>query len=114
LVNGLKAGSNGGIGTMEKQNIYIRELKDLVLAFLRGEPVKVILFGSRARGDNSPASDVDIGIIPRGMIDAAKLALLREKIEDSNIPYKVEVVDFSHTSASFKEEALKEALVWKG
>jgi len=99
---------------MVKQNIYIRELKNLVLRYLRGEPVKVILFGSRARGDNARASDVDIGIIPRGRIDAAKLALLREKIEESNIPYKVEVVDFSHTSASFKKEALKEALVWKG
>lgn len=42
--------------------------------------------------------------------------LLRLKelvIEDSNIPYKVEVVNFSEVSEGFKKSALKEAIVWK-
>ncbi len=42
-----------------------------------------------------------------------KLILLREHIEEMNIPYKVEIVDFSTVSEGFKKMALKEAVVWK-
>jgi len=45
---------------------YMEMLKEAVLEFLKDEDTKVILFGSRARNDNVMASDVDIGIIPKG------------------------------------------------
>ncbi len=91
----------------------IADLKNAVLDFLSGENSKVFLFGSRARGDNSAASDVDIGIVPREGFRREKLALLREFIENLNVPYKVEVVDFSQVSGRFKAEALKDAVLWK-
>jgi len=34
-------------------------------------------------------------------------------VENLNIPYKVEIVDFSGVSESFRKESLKEAVVWK-
>jgi len=98
---------------VKKENVYLVKLKKLVLGLLRDEPLKVVVFGSRARQDNQPASDVDIGIIPRGKIDKGKIAELRYKIEGLNIPYKVELVDLSQTSDSFKKEAMKEVVVWK-
>ncbi|HHT9140371.1 MAG TPA: nucleotidyltransferase domain-containing protein, partial [Candidatus Tripitaka californicus] len=61
----------------------------------------------------SPFSDVDIGIVPSGELSDRELAILRERIEDSNIPYKVEVVNFSEVSEGFKKSALKGAIVWK-
>lgn len=94
-------------------NKYILKLKQAALAFFQDEDVKIILFGSRARGDNYRASDVDLGVIPYGEFDKRKITLLRGKIESLNIPYKVEVVDFSEVSAEFKKEALKGAVVWK-
>jgi len=96
------------------RNHYLIKLKNLVLSVLKDEQVKVVVFGSRARGDNHYASDIDIGLIPYGKINGKKIAELREKIEDLNIPYKVEIVDFSQASESFKKEALKEVVVWKG
>lgn len=98
---------------MPKENAYLIKLKKLVLDLLRDEPLRVVVFGSRARQDNQPASDVDIGIIPYGRINKSKLVELKGRIEDLNIPYKVELVDFSQTSDSFKKEAMKEAVVWK-
>lgn len=95
------------------RNIYLTKLKDLTISILSNEQVKVVLFGSRARQDNHYASDVDIGIIPYGKINRKKITKLKEKIDDLNIPYKVEVVDFSEVSESFKKEALKEVVVWK-
>jgi predicted nucleotidyltransferase len=92
---------------------YLERVKETVLNRLKGEPATVILFGSRARGDGSAGSDVDVGIIPKGMIDKGKLSLLREELENSNIPYKVELVNFAEVSAGFAKIALKDSVVWK-
>jgi len=94
-------------------NIYLARLKNLILSSLEGEPVKIIIFGSRARKDNHRSSDVDVGLIPYGKLNRGKITALKEKIEDLNIPYKVEIVDFSQVSDAFKKEALKEVVVWK-
>ena len=99
---------------MSKKNDYLEKLKEATLDVLEGEEVKIILFGSRARQDNCITSDVDIGLIPYGRMDRKKLVLLRQKVEDLNIPYKVEIVDFSQTSPGFKKEAMKGAVRWKG
>lgn len=89
----------------------LEKLKEVFLSFLKDEDVKVILFG--ARGDFVNTSDVDIGIIADKNFDKRKLILLREYIEELNIPYKVEIVDFSNVSEDFKQMALKEEVIWK-
>ncbi len=98
---------------MANKDKYLLKLKELVLDFLKDEKVKVILFGSRARGNNVGFSDVDIGIMPYGDFDDTRLTLLREKVENFNIPYNVEIVNFSEVSPDFRNEALKEVVAWK-
>ena len=94
-------------------NKYLEQLKDLSLLIFENVPAKIILFGSRARGDNRSTSDVDIGIIPHKGSCVKEVTLLREKIEQSNIPLKVDVVNLKETSEEFYKEAVKEAVVWK-
>lgn len=89
------------------------ELKKVVIAQLKNENVKIMLFGSRARGNNYPYSDVDIGILPSGKFDERKLTLLRETIEKLNFPYKIEIVNLSEISEAFKTEVQKDAIQWK-
>lgn len=91
----------------------IQDLKSLVFETLIEENVTVILFGSRARGDFSRVSDIDIGILPGKNFDRRKLIFLIEKIENLNIPYTVDIVDLSRVSKVFKEKALREGIVWK-
>jgi len=91
----------------------IRDLKSLIIEFFKEENVIVILFGSRARGDYSRVSDIDIGILPKNRLDRKKLVLLKEKIDNLNFPYTVDVVDLSKVSESFREKALREGIVWK-
>ena len=95
------------------ENKYIGQLKKMVLDYFKHDNVKIILFGSRGRGDNNRQSDVDIGIMPRGVLCASKITLLRDKVERANYPYKVEIVDFRDVSPQFKEEALRGAVIWK-
>lgn len=91
----------------------IQDLKSLVFETLKEENVTVILFGSRARGDFSQVSDIDIGILPGKNFDRRKLIFLKERIENLNIPYTVDIVDLSRVSKVFKEKALREGIVWK-
>lgn len=98
---------------LKQENKYILEIKKTVIALLKDEKVKVMLFGSRARGNNYPYSDVDVGILPTGKFDEKKLTLLKETIENLPIPYKIEIVNLSETSEKFKNEVLKDAIIWK-
>ncbi|WP_255335686.1 nucleotidyltransferase family protein [Methanosarcina sp. KYL-1] len=80
---------------------------------MKEENATVILFGSRARGDFSRVSDIDIGVLPGKNFDRRKLVFLKERIEDLNIPYTVDVVDLSRVSEVFKDKALREGVIWK-
>lgn len=91
----------------------IQDLKSLIFETLKGENITVLLFGSRAREDFSQASDIDIGILPGDNFDQRKLVFLKERIENLNIPYTVDIVDLSRVSEAFKERALKEGIIWK-
>lgn len=98
---------------MDEGNKYVLTLKRIVADFLKDEEIKIVLFGSRARGDNYHFSDVDIGILPYRKIEQKKITLLRERLEDLNIPYKIEIVNLSEVSEDFKNMVLQEAIVWK-
>jgi len=89
-------------------------LKRYLINFFGEDDLSLLLFGSRARGDHAPNSDIDIGILPHQPLDPKKLTLLREWVEHQNIPQKVELVDLSLVSEQFKEQALKDAEWWKG
>ncbi len=95
------------------ENKYLTQLKNLVLDELKSQNVKIFMFGSRVRRDNYIGSDVDIGLIPKGNLDSKKITILKEKIENSTIPYKVEIVNFNEVSEDFRNEALKDIEIWK-
>ncbi|MBU3966407.1 MAG: nucleotidyltransferase domain-containing protein [Euryarchaeota archaeon] len=97
-------------------NIYSKSLdmiKSLILETFRDDDIRIMLFGSRARGDFDRRSDIDIGILPGKKYDSKKLVFLREKLENMNIPYKVDIVDISRVSEIFRKKALKEGEIWK-
>ncbi|MEN8220336.1 MAG: nucleotidyltransferase domain-containing protein [Pseudomonadota bacterium] len=73
---------------------------------------KFFLFGSRANGSAGFASDIDIGIWPQEPLNDTILLKLQEIIEDSFVPYQVDLVDFSKVSEQFKLQALKKIIPW--
>ncbi|MFT5206781.1 MAG: putative nucleotidyltransferase [Candidatus Omnitrophota bacterium] len=99
--------------TAGKENQYVNEIRDEVLLALEKQPVRVFLFGSRARSDHNRTSDVDIGLMPRSGFDMHCITQLKYKLETINTPYKVEVVNFDEVSEDFKREALKDIVLWK-
>jgi len=70
----------------------IEELKEFLKEFFKNRNVEIYLFGSRAKGTFSPFSDVDIAIYSEEDL-SNELTLLREILENSNLPYKVDIVE---------------------
>ena len=84
-------------------NITISEIKKIIFQFLNPQKDKVFVFGSRATGGSRKFSDVDIGVKSNKQIDLSLLSDIEEAFEESDIPYTVDVVDFSQVSDRFKE-----------
>ena len=91
----------------------LSQVKEIVLDAFKDEDVKVILFGSAARGDAHRFSDIDIAILPKTKYNKTKVILLKEEIENLNIPYSVDLVDISKVSSAFREKVLREGEIWK-
>ena len=94
-------------------NKYFSQVKPLILHELKGEKVRVILFGSRVRGGAGKTSDIDIGVIPHNGISPKKMSSLEEKIDNLNIPYMVDLVNLSEAGKTFYRASLKDAIIWK-
>ena len=56
-------GRNGGILQMDKREVLekVRKFSEMVIE--KYHPVKIVLFGSYARGDFRDESDIDIAVI---------------------------------------------------
>ncbi len=72
---------------------------------------EVWVFGSRAKGTARDTSDLDLAIIGKIPLDFRTLATLRDFFSESNIPYKVDVVDWTTISETFREIIRKDKVV---
>lgn len=85
----------------------------MVLEAVRPYGADVWLFGSRARGDARPVSDIDVAIrSPRGALPRPVMSELRERLFESHVPWTVDVVDLATVDERFRERVLSEAVRW--
>jgi uncharacterized protein len=91
----------------------IEELRRMVLATLGEHAAEVWLFGSCARRDPRQHSDIDVAILPRDELPCGFFAELAAEIEDSTIPYDVDLVDLRHADAALAEAVRREGVKWR-
>ena len=89
----------------------IQDFRSFLKDFFQGKKVKIYLFGSRAKGSYTERSDIDIAVLSDKDI-SFELALLREIIENSNLPQTVDVIDLNTVDSEFREQILKEGVLW--
>jgi type I restriction enzyme S subunit len=64
--------------------------------------VEVWAFGSRARGIAKPYSDLDLAIIAELPLSLEQGAALAEAFAESDLPWRVDVVEWTATSEAFR------------
>ncbi len=64
---------------------------------------KIWVFGSRVTNTAKPHSDLDLAIISDSPIPTLTIALLKEAFSNSDLPYKVDVVDWCLTDEWFQD-----------
>jgi predicted nucleotidyltransferase len=90
----------------------LEEVRRIVLEVVGTENVEIYLFGSWARGEATRLSDIDVAIEPHTTLPRGTLARLRERLEESHVPYRVDVVDLTRTSPEFRRRVLTEGVLW--
>ena len=91
---------------------YLERVKKVVLDTLESYPVTVYLFGSFSRGDMHAQSDIDIAVEPSGPLPPGVLPRLREALEESTIPRRIEIIDLRDADPEFGERIRKEGVIW--
>ncbi|HEY8991741.1 MAG TPA: nucleotidyltransferase domain-containing protein [Luteolibacter sp.] len=69
----------------------------------------VSAFGSRVKGNAKPYSDLDLAITGTARLAPGRLAALREAFMESDLPMRVDVVDWHAISENFRR-AIREDL----
>ncbi len=90
---------------------YLNLVREIVLSIVDTNACAVFLFGSWARRSHKQSSDIDIGIWGSQPLGKTYHRLM-QAIEDSIVPYPVDIVDFFNADEAFRRDALEGAIVW--
>ena len=72
---------------------------------------EVRAFGSRATWTAKDYSDLDLAVVGKGPLDRITLGRLKESFEESNLPMRVDVLDWHSISKSFQREIGRDYVV---
>lgn len=79
-------------------------IQSILATWLPGREVRI--FGSRARNQPKPYSDLDLVIMGETPTPLNTLGQLLEAFASSELPWRVDVVDWASTSAEFRQQIL--------
>ena len=90
----------------------LERVKGIVRQVLGHTPADVYLFGSWAHGAQRATSDIDVAIESAQPLPRPLLASLRDALEESTIPNRVDVVDLAETDTAFRDRVRREGILW--
>lgn len=88
---------------------HLQIVKEILSKYIHDN--EIYIFGSRANGNAKHTSDLDLFIKGSVPIELGILAHLRYAFSESNLPYKVDVIDWSVISDNFKKTITKNKII---
>ena len=70
--------------------------------------IKVGVFGSRYNGTAKKYSDLDLIIFGKNRLSQKIISEIREDFEDSDIPFRIDIIDWNAISHEFQRVILRE------
>jgi predicted nucleotidyltransferase len=92
----------------------LERVPDITLQVLGDRDARVYLFGSSVTGRLRLSSEIVVAIDDVRVLPSALLAELRERLEESAVPYDVDIVDLSAASPEIRSSVEQEGLLWRG
>lgn len=74
---------------------------------------EILVFGSRIRDDFKKNSDLDLCLKSDAPLELTQLGTLKEIFSQSDLPYKIDLVDWNRISPEFQENILNQCEHWK-
>jgi uncharacterized protein len=94
------------------KDTYLDRVRKILLEHLKGYSFELFLFGSQSNQRAGRASDIDVGILPMAPLPGGVLSEIREKLEESHIPYPVDLVDLSRSNPEFLQHVRQKGVLW--
>ena len=88
---------------------HLRIIKDILARHVAGCEVRA--FGSRVTGQAKRYSDPDLSIVSDEALSPRTLALLEDDFAESDLPFKVDVLDWSAVSDPFRQIIMQDYAV---
>jgi len=89
---------------------------DIVIGILKKyvPTFEIFVFGSRINGNIHEHSDLDLAIkTTAGKIDLLLMADIRDAFQSSNLPFRVDIIDFNRASPEFQKVILNNSVLLK-
>lgn len=86
--------------------ISLRPLHAKIIAGILKKHVpkrRILVFGSRATGRSKPHADLDLAVLGKKPVLFSVLYDLREDFMESDLPFRVDVLDWARTSEEFRK-----------
>ena len=87
--------------TLALDDEHRRIVREILAAHLPGD-VRVLAFGSRVKNSHRPLSDLDLALEGHASLTLAERADLSDAFSESDLPFKVDVVDLTTSDAAFR------------
>ncbi len=84
-----------------------------ILGSIMPDETRVLVFGSRAKGGVKRSSGLDLAIDAGRPLTRAEELALADAFEESDLPYRVDVVDLASVNDPFRSTILRDALPLK-
>ncbi|RPJ10403.1 MAG: nucleotidyltransferase domain-containing protein [Deltaproteobacteria bacterium] len=97
---------------VQRTSHYLQAVRHILLNRLQRYDVKIYFFGSMARGEIRKASDIDVAVLPAGSLPDGVLSEIREELENSRVPYRVELIDLAKASPGFASHVQRAGILW--
>lgn len=70
-------------------------------------------FGSRVYGKARQSSDLDLAVMTDVPLEILRMVNLKEAFSESDLPFKVDIIDWAETSENFREIIEREYVMLK-
>ncbi len=72
---------------------------------------KILAFGSRVTGTPKKYSDIDLCLNNQEPLELSQLAFLKEALEESDLPYIVDISDYHRITDDFRKNIIEQKAI---